>query len=99
MARERINAAVEIPYEQLPQLVTDNLSPEQWLEAQSAVITEGASVPDTTDYINLKNGQIHRYTYGQEAEAPLMATHDLAGGRGKDSTQFHTSPPGSHGVP
>jgi hypothetical protein len=91
--------AVDIPYEQLPQLVTDNLSPEQWREAQRMIVLEGTSVPEDTDYINLKNGQIHRHPAGQEAEAPLLAVHDLAGGRGKDSTQFHTSPPGGRGVP
>jgi hypothetical protein len=89
----------ELNYEQLPRLVKDNISLEQWSEAQRAVIAPGAVVPESTDYINLKNGQIHGYAIGDEAEAPLLASHDLAGGGGKDSTQFRTAPQGSHDVP
>jgi hypothetical protein len=86
-------------YERLPQLVEDNISPEQWREAQRAVVQDGDQVPETTDYINLKNGRIHARNNGERAEGPLLAIHDLAGGRGKDSTQFRSSPPGAHGVP
>lgn len=56
-------------------------------------------MPETTVYINLKNGQFFQYDLGQQANAPLLPAHDLAGGRGADDTQFHTSPPGAHGVP
>jgi hypothetical protein len=60
------------------------------------VIADGDSVPDTTTYINLKNGQIHQYTAGQAANGPLLPTHDLSGGHGRDSRQFHTAPSGAH---
>lgn len=88
-----------IPYGNLPSEVTDNLTPEQWHEVQPMVIHEHERVPETAGYINLKNGQISLYTAGERANAPLLAVHNLAGGRGTDSTQFHTSPPGAQGVP
>ena len=90
---------VDIPYEQLPQLVKDNISAEQWEAAQRGVVLEGGLIPETTDYINLKNGQIHTHRAGEAASAPLLPAHDLAGGRGRDDAQFRTSPPGAHGVP
>jgi len=88
-----------IPYEQLPDPVKDNLTNEQWQEAQRGVILEGQDIPETTIYINLKNGQQLPYETGMRANAPLLPVHDLAGGRGADSSQFHSSPPGAHGVP
>lgn len=91
--------SVDIRYEELPRPVQDNLSPEQWREALRGVVPEGGTVPETTVYINLKNGQFFQYELGQRANAPLLPAHDLAGGRGADDTQFHTSPPGAHGVP
>jgi hypothetical protein len=90
---------IDIPYEQLPDVVKDNLSPEQWLEAQRDLILEGEEVPDTAYYVNLKNSMFREYLAGERAEAPLLPVHDLSGGRGKDSTQFHTTPPGAPGVP
>ena len=89
----------DVAYEQLPQLVKDNISAEQWPEARRAVVHEREPIPETTDYINLKNGQIHTYEIGQLADGPLLPAHDLSGGGGKDSTQFHTAPRGAHGVP
>ncbi len=83
----------DVAYGQLPNAVKQNLTPEQWARAQGNVIAEGGMVPQTTVYLNLKNGQSLRYEYGQRAPAPLLATHDLAGGRGADETQFRTSPP------
>jgi hypothetical protein len=88
---------IDIPYEELPKDVKDNLTPEQWIQAQRVVVDEGAEVPETTGYLNLKNGQRRPYLAGERAEAPLLAEHDLAGGRGADDTQFHTAPPGAHG--
>lgn len=88
-----------VHYENLPSPIKDNLSPEQWLEAQNAIILEGNPVPETTSYINIKNGVCQQYQAGERAPGPLLPTHDLAGGRGYDDTQFHTSPPGAHGVP
>ncbi len=82
----------DIPYEQLPKVVKQNLTPRQWAEAQGNVIPEGGLVPQTTVYLNLKNGKFLRYEFGQRAPAPLLAAHDLAGGRGADDTQFHTAP-------
>jgi hypothetical protein len=95
----RLTWRVDIPYDQLPRLVKDNISPEQWIEAQRAVILEGGTIPEETDYIDLKNGQIHRHTIGETASGPLLPVHDLAGARGKDSTQYHTTPPGAHDLP
>lgn len=82
----------DIPYEELPNAVKQNLTPHQWAEALRNVIPEGGLVPQTTEYLNLKNGQRKRYVFGKRAPAPLLATHDLAGGRGADETQFHTAP-------
>jgi hypothetical protein len=89
-------AHIDIDYEKLPQLVKDNLTAGQWREAQREVIADGEGVPDTTTYINLKNGQIHEYAAGQPASGPLLPTHDLSGGHGRDSRQFHTAPAGAH---
>jgi hypothetical protein len=83
----------DIPYEELPHIVKNNLTPQQWAEALWNVIPEGGLVPQTTEYLNLKNGQRKRYEFGARAPAPLLATHDLAGGRGADDTQFRTAPP------
>ena len=90
---------VDIPYEQLPDPVKDNLTEEQWREAQRGVILEGQVIPETARYINLKTAQQLPYEVGMRANAPLLPVHDLAGGRGADDTQFHTSPPGAHGTP
>ena len=92
-------AIVDIPYEQLPQPVKNNLSREQWVEAQREVIREGDSVPEKAQYINLKNGLILQYEQGEPAQGPLLPVADLSGGGGKDSTQFHTAPPGATGEP
>lgn len=86
-------------YDQLPQLVKDNISAQQWAAASHGIVHEGGTLPETTDYINLKNGQIHTRQVGETAEAPLLPAHDLAGGGGRDDAQFHTAPPGAHGVP
>ncbi len=83
---------VDMPYEQLPNPVKQNLTPAQWVEARHNVIPEGGLIPQTTEYLNLKNGQRRMYTFGDRAPAPLLATHDLSGGRGADDTQFHTAP-------
>ncbi len=82
----------DIPWEQLPKAVKQNLTPDQWREALRNVIPEGGFIPQTTVYLNLKNGLSLRYEFGQRAPAPLLATHDLAGGRGADDTQFKSSP-------
>ncbi len=82
----------DIAYEELPNAVKDNLTPGQWAEALGNVIPEGGMIPQTTIYLNLKNGQSFKYEFGQRAPAPMLAEHDLAGGRGADTTQFHGSP-------
>jgi hypothetical protein len=84
---------LDISYEELPHAVKNNLTPRQWAAAQGNVIPEGGFVPQGTVYMNLKNGQCRFYEFGERAPAPLLATHDLAGGRGADDTQFHTAPP------
>lgn len=92
-------AAVVMPYQELPQRVKDNLTEEQWQEAQHHVLMDGATAPETTDYMNLKNGQTQRFQEGDRISGPALPVHDLAGGRGADSTQFHHAPRGSRGVP
>lgn len=82
-------------YEKLPGSIKNNLTAEQWEEALARVINAGESVPDAAIYINLKNGQMRRYETGDRAEGPLLAAHNLAGGRGKDSDQFSTVPEGA----
>lgn len=86
---------LDIAYEALPRLIKDNLSAAQWEEAQPDIIMEGELTPETTDYINIKNGQIHTCLEGETAPGPLLPVHDLSGGAGRDSTQFHTTPPGA----
>jgi hypothetical protein len=83
------------PYEALPRIVKDNLSAEQWAHARREVVLAGSRIPETTRYVNLKNGLIFKYQLGEKANGPLLPVFDLAGGRGKDDTQFHTAPPGA----
>ncbi len=83
---------VDIVYAQLPREIKDNLSPEQWNLAQRDIIEEGKPVPETTEYVNVKNGLRHRYERGERAKGPLLPAYDLSGARGGDDTQFHTSP-------
>jgi len=87
-------AGSEITYERLPPLVKDNISAEQWPKAERGVIRDGAPVPTGTDYINLKNGQIHTYQSGQPADGPLLAVHDLAGRGGRETAGFEDRPGG-----
>lgn len=87
-----VPSVVEIPYEALPNVVKQNLTPGQWMEAQFHVIPEGGLTPDSTVYLNLKNGKFQRYQACRRAPAPLLAAHNLAGGRGADATQFRTAP-------
>lgn len=82
-------------YHELPQLIKDNLDERQWLEAQRDIIDEGGTIPETAQYIDIKNGQIHQHSAGETAGGPLLPVHDLSGGGGKDDTQFHTTPPGA----
>jgi len=99
-ARGGPSAIGDLPaYSELPGVVKDNISVDQWPAASHAVVSEGGTVPETTKYVNLKNGQIHGYQMGEAADGPLLAAHDLSGGHGQDDTQFHTSPRGAHGVP
>ena len=85
----------DIRYDELPKAVKDNLSEAQWWEAQGDIIADGQPVPETADYINLKNGLRLRYQHGERAAGPLLPTYDLSGAHGKDDTQFDTTPPGA----
>jgi hypothetical protein len=82
-------------YESLPAPVQRNLTAEQWAEARRLVVPQGQSVPETTQYLNLKDGQLRIYDLGETADGPLLAAHNLAGGRGRDSDQFRTAPRGA----
>ena len=90
---------VDIDYQQLPQRIKDNISEEQWPEAQRDVIADGESAPDTGQYINLKNGQIHQFAAGEAVSGPVLPVHDLAGAGGKNDTQFESAPQGAHPAP
>ncbi len=85
-------AKSSIDYEQLPGAVKHNLSPRQWIEAQREVVVAGDTVPNTTVYINLRNGISRRYLAGETADGDLLPTYNLSGARGKDDTQFETTP-------
>ncbi len=50
---------------------------------------------DAAVFLKLKNGQMFRMEIGATANAPLLAVHNLAGGRGRDSEQFSTVPEGA----
>jgi hypothetical protein len=89
----------DIPYEQLPQRVKDNLSADQWAEAEREVVMPGDLIPETTQYVNLKNGLLMTCEAGQAAPGPMLPTHDLSGAGGRDDAQFHTAPPGAHNLP
>lgn len=96
---EDLGARAVPDYEHLPGIVKNNISPEQWVLARRRVVQEDAAIPEAANYVNLKNGQILRYELGQRAEAPLIPQHDLAGGGGKDDTQFRDEPEGAHLTP
>ncbi len=75
-------------YEQLPQLLKDNLTADQWVKARAALIDEGEPVPETTQYLDLKNGQIHLLEKGETTHGEILPAHDLSGGDGRDDSQF-----------
>jgi hypothetical protein len=85
-----------LPYAQLPAPVQQNLTAEQWLVARHLVVAEGRPVPEATQYLNLKNGQFRPYRQAEPAEGPLLAAHNLAGGRGQDSGQLRSTPASAH---
>src|SRR5436305_312081 len=68
-------AGIEMNYDALPQLIKDNLSAEQWEEAQYDILHEGVAIPETARFINIRNGQIHEYSAGDRADAPLLPVH------------------------
>ena len=84
---------VDIAYQELPDTVKDNLTEAQWREAERGAILEGMKIPETTFYVNLKNGQRRVGPLALVIAPPLLPEHDLAGGRGKSDEQFHSSPP------
>jgi hypothetical protein len=77
------------PYEHLPRRVKDNIAREQWPDALREVVHTSTSIPETGQYINLKNGLIFEYVLGQKANGPLLPVHALAGARGKEDRPFH----------
>lgn len=88
-------ASDDLTYEQLPGSVKHNLTEEQWQEARPRVIADGAPAPESTIYLNLKNGQLRQHEAGEPVQGPALAAHNLAGGRGRDSSQFYTAPAGA----
>ena len=87
---------IDIAYEELPKLVKDNISSDQWPAAQREAIVAGDLVPEDAYYINLKNGQIHHLAQGERAPGPLLPSFDLSGAGGKESRQFYTDETGRH---
>ncbi len=88
-------AADELDYDRLPGAIKNNLTAAQWEQARRLVVADGAAAPETTVYLNLKNGQTYQYELGATVSGPALAAHNLAGGRGRDSAQFHTAPDGA----
>ena len=91
--------APSLAYATLPQRVRDNISADQWDQIQHLIIQQGDAIPDTTGYINLKNGQIQQCERGAPATGPLLAEHNLSGGGGKNDSQFEGAPFGAHPAP
>ncbi len=89
-------AGTNVDYSQLPAAIKDNLSEEQWAFARHEIIQDGQRIPESTAYINVRNGCCQDYEIGEIADGPLLATHNLSGGRGRDSSQFFTAPDGAH---
>ena len=91
------------PYSELPKRVKDNIAAEQWPAVLTLVVRPGSIIPESAQYVNLKNGMVFQYQLGQRANGPLLAVHDLAGGRGKEDRQvnhLHTpSHPHDRNVP
>lgn len=85
----------DLQYDRLPGAVKQNLTESQWEEARRLVIPAGAPAPETTVYLNLRNGQTFQVEQGAPVSGPVLAAHNLTGGRGRDSEQFHTAPAGA----
>jgi hypothetical protein len=88
-----VTALQDVPYDQLPKRVKDNISREQWPHALREVVHPSAGIPESTQYINLKNGRVFLYQVGQRANAPLLPIHALAGARGKEDRPFEHAHP------
>ena len=83
-------AITDLKYRQLPDTVKDNLSEDQFRMAFADIIENGRRIPETTQYVNLENGQIRIYNEGEIADGDLLPTHDLSGADGKNDTQFQS---------
>jgi hypothetical protein len=75
-------------YDALPKRVKDNIAREQWPQALHEVVHPSGPIPESAQYINLKNGRVFLYQVGQVANAPLLPLHALAGARGKEDRPF-----------
>jgi hypothetical protein len=76
--RDASMAIDDVPqYEHLPKRVKDNVAPRQWPAAERAVVHKTATIPDSGQYINLKNGLVAEYIVGETANAPLLPVHAL----------------------
>jgi hypothetical protein len=75
-------------YDGLPKRVKDNIAREQWPQALREVVHKSGPIPESAQYINLKNGRVFLYQVGQVANAPLLPLHALAGARGKEERPF-----------
>ena len=81
-------AITELKYSELPDVVKDNLSEDQFRMAFADIIEEGQRIPQTTQYIDLENGQMQVFSEGDTSPGDLLPTHDLSGADGKNDTQF-----------
>lgn len=77
-----------IEYADLPEVVRNNLTEDQFELARVDMIREGEIVPETTEYIDLASGVRLVHQQGEEAPGNLLPTHDLSGARGKAYEQW-----------
>jgi len=74
----------------LPREVRQNLTEEQFDLARADIISEGETIPETTEYIDLGSGMIKIHDKGDLAPGDLLPTHDLSGAHGKDNSQWES---------
>ena len=83
-------AIKDLKYSELPDMVKDNLSEDQFRMAFADIIEKGGRIPRTTQYINLESGVLQVYSEGETADGDLLPTHDLSGADDKNDTQFQS---------
>ena len=77
-----------IEYADLPEVVKNNLTADQFDLARVDIIQPGEEIPETTEYIDLASGIRRVHRRGDVAAGNLLPTHDLSGAHGKEYTQW-----------